>query len=68
MLIKVVTFHNPLTCRHYRRHTGYRPFKCPHCSSATRFARSDHLRSHVKNRHPGLNVAAVLAAAAASSE
>lgn len=38
--------------RHYRRHTGYRPFKCAHCTSDTRFARSDHLRSHIKNRHP----------------
>nr|XP_008122935.1 PREDICTED: Krueppel-like factor 1 [Anolis carolinensis] len=34
--------------RHYRKHTGHRPFPCPLCDRA--FSRSDHLALHMK-RH-----------------
>lgn len=34
--------------RHYRRHSGERNYVCPQCNST--FARSDHLRGHMK-RH-----------------
>ncbi|KAB7497528.1 Krueppel-like factor 7 [Armadillidium nasatum] len=34
--------------RHYRKHTGAKPFKCNHCSRC--FSRSDHLALHMK-RH-----------------
>ena len=34
--------------RHYRKHTGAKPFKCAHCGR--RFSRSDHLALHTK-RH-----------------
>lgn len=34
--------------RHYRKHTGSKPFKCTHCDR--RFSRSDHLALHQK-RH-----------------
>lgn len=31
--------------RHFRKHTGQRPFKCPFCDSD--FSRSDHLNTHM---------------------
>jgi len=34
--------------RHYRKHTGAKPFKCIHCDRC--FSRSDHLALHMK-RH-----------------
>lgn len=34
--------------RHYRKHTGHRPFQCQRCDRA--FSRSDHLALHMK-RH-----------------
>lgn len=34
--------------RHYRKHTGSKPFKCNHCDRC--FSRSDHLALHMK-RH-----------------
>ena len=34
--------------RHYRKHTGAKPFKCAHCDRS--FSRSDHLALHLK-RH-----------------
>ena len=34
--------------RHYRKHTGAKPFKCVHCDRS--FSRSDHLALHLK-RH-----------------
>ena len=34
--------------RHYRKHTGAKPFKCVHCERS--FSRSDHLALHLK-RH-----------------
>ncbi|XP_026686006.1 Krueppel-like factor 7 [Diaphorina citri] len=34
--------------RHYRKHTGAKPFKCLHCERG--FSRSDHLALHMK-RH-----------------
>ncbi|CAF1552069.1 unnamed protein product, partial [Adineta steineri] len=34
--------------RHYRKHTGVKPFACKFCDRA--FARSDHLTLHMK-RH-----------------
>ena len=34
--------------RHYRKHTGYKPFRCRQCDRA--FSRSDHLALHMK-RH-----------------
>ncbi|KAF0753848.1 Uncharacterized protein FWK35_00037308 [Aphis craccivora] len=34
--------------RHYRKHTGAKPFKCRHCERC--FSRSDHLALH-KKRH-----------------
>lgn len=34
--------------RHYRKHTGHRPFQCHLCDRA--FSRSDHLALHMK-RH-----------------
>ncbi|KAA0188280.1 hypothetical protein HAZT_HAZT009990 [Hyalella azteca] len=49
--------------RHYRKHTGAKPFKCRVCERA--FARSDHLALHMK-RHmpkPGKTAAAGVAAA-----
>ncbi|XP_010221633.1 PREDICTED: Krueppel-like factor 2 [Tinamus guttatus] len=36
--------------RHYRKHTGHRPFQCHLCERA--FSRSDHLALHMK-RHMG---------------
>lgn len=35
--------------RHYRKHTGSKPFACKYCEKT--FARSDHLALHLK-RHP----------------
>ncbi|RXG72120.1 Krueppel-like factor 7 [Armadillidium vulgare] len=35
--------------RHYRKHTGAKPFKCNHCSRC--FSRSDHLALHMKRHH-----------------
>lgn len=36
--------------RHFRKHTGSKPFKCKHCERC--FSRSDHLALHMK-RHTG---------------
>jgi uncharacterized Zn-finger protein len=37
--------------RHYRKHTGARPFKCQICGRA--FTRSDHLTLHLKRHTTG---------------
>ncbi|MBN3278555.1 UNVERIFIED_CONTAM: hypothetical protein FKN15_064565 [Acipenser sinensis] len=34
--------------RHFRKHTGIKPFQCPDCDRS--FSRSDHLALH-KKRH-----------------
>ncbi|CAG2069480.1 unnamed protein product, partial [Timema podura] len=39
--------------RHYRKHTGAKPFKCRHCDRC--FSRSDHLALHMK-RHSDTTV------------
>jgi krueppel-like factor 5 len=36
--------------RHYRKHTGAKPFKCAVCERS--FARSDHLALHMKRHLP----------------
>jgi len=36
--------------RHYRKHTGAKPFKCVVCERS--FARSDHLALHMKRHQP----------------
>lgn len=36
--------------RHYRKHTGAKPFKCQECGRG--FARSDHLQLHMKRHAP----------------
>ncbi|GFY41940.1 hypothetical protein TNIN_190891 [Trichonephila inaurata madagascariensis] len=36
--------------RHYRKHTGAKPFKCKVCDRS--FARSDHLALHMKRHLP----------------
>lgn len=36
--------------RHYRKHTGAKPFKCLVCERS--FARSDHLALHMKRHMP----------------
>ncbi|EAT39420.1 AAEL008774-PA [Aedes aegypti] len=36
--------------RHYRKHTGAKPFKCIVCERS--FARSDHLALHMKRHLP----------------
>ncbi|XP_049961675.1 Krueppel-like factor 6 [Schistocerca serialis cubense] len=36
--------------RHYRKHTGAKPFKCAVCDRS--FARSDHLALHMKRHQP----------------
>ncbi|CAH0390082.1 unnamed protein product [Bemisia tabaci] len=36
--------------RHYRKHTGAKPFKCAICERS--FARSDHLALHMKRHLP----------------
>ena len=37
--------------RHYRKHTGVRPFPCRQCSRS--FSRSDHLALHVRRHAAG---------------
>jgi len=37
--------------RHYRKHTGAKPFKCRHCDRC--FSRSDHLALHMKRHASG---------------
>lgn len=39
--------------RHYRKHTGAKPFKCKVCERS--FARSDHLALHMKRHLPKPN-------------
>lgn len=39
--------------RHYRKHTGAKPFKCAVCERS--FARSDHLALHMKRHLPKTN-------------
>lgn len=42
--------------RHYRKHTGDKPFRCEVCERC--FARSDHLALHKKRHQPKNSVAA----------
>jgi len=39
--------------RHYRKHTGDKPYVCRVCETA--FARSDHLTLHMKRHPPATN-------------
>uniref|UniRef100_A0A182WM47 C2H2-type domain-containing protein n=1 Tax=Anopheles minimus TaxID=112268 RepID=A0A182WM47_9DIPT len=43
--------------RHYRKHTGAKPFKCIVCERS--FARSDHLALHMKRHLPKNNYSSV---------
>lgn len=38
--------------RHYRKHTGAKPFQCKECSR--KFSRSDHLQLHMKRHEAGI--------------
>jgi len=40
--------------RHFRKHTGYKPFACRTCSRS--FSRSDHLTLHLKRHHQRLDL------------